>query len=411
MRIQRIEYMNYRGLGDGHIDFEPDMTVIVGENGAGKTSVLKSVSIAISWIVSRLRADKGVGTYIDEESITNGSHHAQITALFDEIDSITIPNKAKPGITKRFALQIDALRAYAAERRSAFEQTNFKVTAPVFAFYGVKRAVIDIPLRTKDNEFSLMSAYEDCLNGRANFRNFFIWFRNQEDYENEVRSRIAEGETFSSRELDAFRKALSICMPDYRNIHVRRHPLRMVIEKNGQALQVSQLSDGEKIYLALIGDLCQRLVLANPVLEDPLQGNGIVLIDEIDLHLHPAWQSLISAKLRETFPNIQFIISTHSPHVINSVPDRSLRKMEHATVVPTDPSYGLPSLIVLKDIMGLRNDEPLEVEQLKREVYEALSKGDLFSGRPLLEQLEQRVPCHPELSRLRKIIERLERRG
>lgn len=411
MRIQRIEYMNYRGLGDGHIDFEPDMTVIVGENGAGKTSVLKSVSIAISWIVARLRSDKGVGTYIDEESITNGFHHAQIKAVFDEIDSVTIPNKAKPGITKRFALQMDGLRSYAAELRSAFEQTNFRVSSPVFAFYGVKRAVIDIPLRTKNNEFTLMSAYEDCLNGRANFRNFFIWFRDQEDYENEVRSRIAKGETFSSRELDAFRRALSICMPAYRNIHVRRHPLRMVIEKDGQELRVSQLSDGEKIYLALIGDLCQRLVLANPTLEDPLSGHGIVLIDEIDLHLHPEWQSLISAKLREAFPNIQFIVSTHSPHVINSAPDRSLRKMMHAEVVATDCSYGMPSLVVLKDIMGLQHDEPSEVERLKRKAYEEMAKGDLCGSSQALEQLEQRVPCHPELPRLRKIMGRLERKG
>lgn len=92
----------------------------------------------------------------------------------------------------------------------------------------------------------------------------------------------------------------------------------MEIEKDGQLLTVNQLSDGEKCLIAMVSDLARRMAIANPT-GDPLQGEGIILIDEIDLHLHPKWQRMIVPKLLEVFPNCQFIISTHSPHVLTHI--------------------------------------------------------------------------------------------
>ena len=94
----------------------------------------------------------------------------------------------------------------------------------------------------------------------------------------------------------------------------------MLINKNGLDLPVNTLSDGEKCLFSLVGDLARRLALANPNLTDPLQGSGIVLIDEIDLHLHPAWQRKIVGQLKDTFPNCQFIITSHSPQVLGELP-------------------------------------------------------------------------------------------
>jgi len=103
---------------------------------------------------------------------------------------------------------------------------------------------------------------------------------------------------------------------------VQEEPLRLLVDKAGVSLNLSQLSDGERSFLALICDLGRRLALANPdrsVLENPLHGAGVVLIDELELHLHPKWQREVSKKLRETFPNIQFVVTTHSPFVIQSL--------------------------------------------------------------------------------------------
>jgi predicted ATP-binding protein involved in virulence len=89
--------------------------------------------------------------------------------------------------------------------------------------------------------------------------------------------------------------------------------------KGEQRLTLDQLSDGERSFIAIVGDLIRRLALANPELSNPLEGHGVVLIDELELHLHPRWQREVVEKLRSTFPNIQFIATTHSPFVIQAL--------------------------------------------------------------------------------------------
>jgi predicted ATP-binding protein involved in virulence len=235
--------------------------------------------------------------------------------------------------------------------------------------------VLDIPLRIRgQHNFDLLTAYDNALTSGANFRTFFEWFRVREDLENEkfreYQNRDAffeqikqikdlddeyfEGNSnvsikpidsqFPDPQLEAVRDALSNLLPDFSKFTVRRSPLRMEVEKNGKRLTVNQLSGGELNLIAMIGDLARRMAIANPDSTKPLEGSGIVLIDEIDLHLHPKWQRMIVPKLLDVFPNCQFIISTHSPHVITHVqPDRLfLLKQTDSGIVAEKPyeSYG-----------------------------------------------------------------------
>lgn len=371
---------------------------------------MQAVAIAVSWIVARIKSEKGVGYYIDDLSVTNGFQNAQIIASFDKFGGVAIPNKTRSGLPKRFSIDLNGLRTYSNEIREKLESTNYQCSVPVFALYGVKRAVIDIPLRIRNTEEHMLETYKDCLNGAAKFRDFFMWFRNQEDIENEQRLDEKDNTHFSSRELGAFRHAMQSFMPEYTNVRVRRKPLRMTVRKDGDDLNVAQLSDGEKIYLALIGDLCRRLVLANPTLDDPLQGKGIVMIDEVDLHLHPKWQGEIAQRLTDVFPNIQFIITTHSSQVINRVATETLRLLGEGRVGLADYGYGMPTDIVLKDIMGVESEQPREVVDAINGAYSAIAEGDLAGAQRILNKLEEKVPDHPELARIRKIVERNARR-
>ncbi|WP_052507359.1 AAA family ATPase [Desulfonatronovibrio magnus] len=156
-------------------------------------------------------------------------------------------------------------------------------------------------------------------------------------------------------------------MPELTDLAVRRNPLRMEVKKNGQALIVNQLSDGEKCLMAMVGDLARRMAIANPNLDDPLHGKGVVLIDEIDLHLHPKWQRLIVPRLTEAFPNCQFVISTHSPHVLTHVkPENifllSLDKEGMSAQKPAE-SYGKNVDRILEDIMGLETTRPCIINE------------------------------------------------
>jgi len=409
MKINELRFTNYRGHRTGNIAFENDVTIIVGKNGAGKSSVLQAVVLFLSWIIAKIRSEKGIGWYIDPLSITNGENAAALSANFDCFDEqVIIPSKAKLGMNKRYGLDIEGLRDYVSQIRSRIETTNYQTSIPVFAFYGVKRAVVDIPIRASHKEFGLFDAYTDCLNGSANFRQFFTWFRSQEDYENEQKITLHDP-SWQSRELRAFRAAMSVLMPEYRNIHIRRRPLHMSVEKNGEWLNVAQLSDGEKIYFGLVGDLCQRLSLANPADVNLLDGEGIVLIDEADLHLHPAWQGEIVNRLHQVFPNIQFIITTHSPHVINRAQTRSLRILQDGQVTTAGYSYGIPSIIILKDIMAMEYDEPKEVVDMWDALINAISEKDVQGAKAALQHLQTAVPMYPGLARAHKLIEKLDR--
>ncbi len=118
--------------------------------------------------------------------------------------------------------------------------------------------------------------------------------------------------------MEAVRKALELALPEYGNLHIQRSPRAILVTKQGEDFRFEQLSDGEKCYFTLIADIARRIAMANPDHHNPLQCEGIVLIDEVDLHLHPLWQQAVIDNLTHAFPKVQFVLSTHSPFVISS---------------------------------------------------------------------------------------------
>jgi predicted ATP-binding protein involved in virulence len=297
---------------------------------------------------------------MSKEQIHKGKKRSYLFSTYDiegNKSSFKVQSHATRGINNEPIPESFILSEYCNNIREKIEQTEGKTSIPIFVKYGVRRAVVDIPLKIKNS-------HDESLKGDANFRTFFEWFRYQEDIENEIFRETGE---VCDRELKTIRESISKFMPGFKNLRVKRNPLRMVVDKDGKEFAVNQLSDGEKTYIALIGDLCRRLVLANPTLENPLMGEGIVLIDEIDLHLHPQWQTEIAEKLCNTFPNIQFIVTTHSPLVITNVKTEQLRVLKTedgvTKLVDNDYSYALPVSIILKDVMGIKNELPKEIEE------------------------------------------------
>lgn len=182
-----------------------------------------------------------------------------------------------------------------------------EVGMPIFVNYGVNRTVMDIPLRIRNTHiFDKESAFEKAIESKIDFRTFFEWFRYEEDLENQIR--VRENPQYTDIALKSVKNAVYAMLEGVSNLRIERNPLAMKIDKNNLSLQVDQLSDGEKCTLALFGDLARRLALANPVSDNPLLGTGVVLIDEIELHMHPSWQRKILPALKKCFPNIQFIL-------------------------------------------------------------------------------------------------------
>ena len=402
-----------------------NVTVFVGNNGAGKTSLLKSLATSLSWFVSRIRSEKGNGSPIPEEVILNGTNSASIEvgvlekkkpSFGEQGESIeddyifswevSKTRKGRKGEHSTFLYGATKLAEYYREQLSQNDQTSL----PLIAFYPVERVVLDIPLKIKErHNFQQIDGYDNSLNNGVDFRRFFEWFREREDSENEsgISADMLEKmqamikmdaglweqltdlqATARDRQLTAVRSAIHSFMSEFSNLRVRRKPrLHMSIDKNGETLNVLQLSQGEKSLMALVGDIARRLAMMNPELENPLQGDGIVLIDEVDMHLHPKWQRSLIKRLTTTFPNCQFVLTTHSPLVISDYKGLLAYLLDNGDLKQLPPLYGQDANSVLLDVMDtdIRN---AEINTGLNDLFDAIQEAKFDHAKNLLATLE-----------------------
>jgi predicted ATP-binding protein involved in virulence len=438
MKVKRLQITSFRGIDDLTLEFdETEPTVFIGINGVGKSSILDCLSILLSWLVAQVQFDpNAVGSFMKRQSgrlvsgrqqdlanggifghkdIKNGEKktHNEITISLNDqemkwsINSFRIGDSTGLGVKKDLA----ELEPVTNNMRRQWEE-NSEADIPLVVYYPVNRAVLNIPLETPEEKFSFkqIDAYAQALEGvQIGFGSFFQWFRALEDLENEQRR---DEPDYRNRQLEAVREAIYSLLPGFSDLRVRRSPLRMTVTKQGQELIINQLSDGEKCLLAMVGDLARRLAIANPSLSDPLQGSGVVLIDEIELHLHPKWQREIIPALTRTFQNCQFIITTHSPQVISDVKPESIYILEATpegiVAKRPDSSFGRDSNYILEVLMGT----PARKEEIKDDILELfrlIDQGDLDGARQLRQQIAHQIGSdEPELVKANVLLRRKE---
>ena len=394
--IDSLNIRNFKGLGALDFTFADNRPVVfIGENGAGKTSLLAAINIALRQFTSRIQNPKAFGRVLDDTYIRNGESSVEIS-----IELNTDRN--------RFGWRISRSKIEPQQRRDrdviglkealeSYSQLGGDRPLPLIAYYPTNRAVLEIPLKIKTQlEFHPADAYETSIKDLGlNFRQFFEWFRMREDLENEL---IRDDPSTIDLQLKAVRGAMQAFDPAYSGLRVRRNPLRLVVIKKNTTqqseLSFDQLSDGEKCAIALIGDIARRLAISDPSSSRPLENAGVVLIDEIELHLHPSWQRRIVPLLSLVFPNCQFFITTHSPQALSEIQRAyvfNLAATDHGAVVETVGKwYGKDSNRILEDLMGV-DERPNKVKEEIRLLFRQIDDGDLAAARRSLQVISEQI--------------------
>lgn len=291
-------------------------------------------------------------------------------------------------------------------------------SVPILAYYGANSIhTNDTEVIDKGRDNVIFDAYENALDAdEFDYKAFHSWFFNEELREawrnkkgiskSAARSHVKipfiidalrklfkeESITFDNLEMDFSRKPYEIYITKYNSVKVENlEKLKEEFQEN-PPLTLSQLSSGERTLIALVADLTRRLCLANPNADNPLEGNGIVLIDEIDVHLHPKWQQKVVTKLREVFPNVQFVVTTHSPEVLKGLDRKHLRIVRNNSVISKVPYIkGRDNNSILNDAFDLYKRPPEYGEKLSL-FYSYVDRDDndgRNKARKILDELKK----------------------
>lgn len=395
MKLNQLSLWDYRCFSELKIDFQPDLTVLVAANGAGKTSILDAIAIAFGPYVGAF--DEAVGKHFEPSDIRQFQARATLThemeyaargvrlqaqglipdSIPDRLGGISSTwERALSGPTKAKTSVKDAkeLSDYGKRMQEAVRTPGNDVLLPLLAYYGTgrlwqqknqkKQSWSDKIVRT-----SRTVGYTDCLDPASKYKTFVEWFRYWNLNAKELRIKALEsGEAAVASEFDGYIKsvatAVDVCLEPvgWKSIEysISRDALIAHHDEFGE-LPVEQLSDGIRNMIGMVADIGFRATKLNGQLgaQAATSTPGIVLIDEVDMHLHPRWQQMILAQLRKAFPKLQFIVTTHSPQVLTSVPSESIRILRDNKVYSAPPgTEGAEPERMLKQVLGLDEVRP-----------------------------------------------------
>ncbi|MEO7733885.1 MAG: AAA family ATPase [Kofleriaceae bacterium] len=392
MKLEHLKLVNFRGFSSFEISFDPSFTVLLGENMAGKSAVLDGTAVALSVLLSSNRL-----------ALVKRISDAEVRRVVHDIEGVPDLQLQFPVVAEISAAMDDP------EERTSFRQTRSEhstdmyssdpteqplarsrqlVNLPLAAHYGTQRVWrgqrIEQPIGIGARE----DGYDRWFDSAATHGLFAGWMRKQ------TLVQLQRGGRYIQPQLATVESAVKSCIADVRRFwfDVQYDELRLE-RTSGEIQSFAMLSEGVRNMVAMVADIAWRAAVINPHLgpDAHLTTDGVVLIDELDLHLHPAWQRRIVGDLQRTFPRIQFIVTTHSPQIVASVSREQIRLLEqNRLVIEERHVQGRDTNEILEDVFGV----PARPEQSQHdidELFRLIEDEDFAAARARLAALQERL--------------------
>lgn len=406
MFLNSIVLHNFRRFEKLEVHLRNRLSVIVGGNGTGKSTILEAATIAAGTLTAAMdgltnygiKKDDAHCKYFDIGSVVDVQPQfpveifAEGTVNGKNINWARTLNSAKGRGSLANAKELTEI---ATEYQERMRSGDVSLKLPIISYYGTGR-LWDQHREKKNDTFeknTRSNGYIDSLDGAANDKLMMKWFQKMTIQQYQRNQSLPE--------FTAVCKAMEQCFQSvtgYSDVKVQYNldtkeidVIYKDLKENYARIPMTQLSDGYRCTISLIADIAYRMAILNPQLLDHVleETEGIVLIDEVDLHLHPSWQQRILKDLLSIFPKVQFIVTTHAPAVINSVDSDSLiiLKDDEAITAP-DETYGKDVNTILREIMEV-SERPQDIKNLFGEFYELLDAEDYVEAEKKVNSLEK----------------------
>ena len=367
-----------RALRHAEFAFLPGFNLLVGVNGVGKSTVLDVLRKSFSLILPSISASLSHPISFEMTDIRDGSKALNIDLTFDSHKTnyhCTIQKQRHSRFIKHSRGNQELI-----ERPNIF--TIEPTPSSLFRLAGIQELVIYFSpqrsvitregfSRQKVRGGALLASADSLTPRGLRIREYAEWWISREQIAKE------SGNTAPLKQIDSIKKCILAFMEGFSDVYAIKKIPTLQLRKGRTKLDVEQLSDGERGILALVIDLARRLTLANPQSKEPLkETSAIVLIDEIELHLHPKWQRTIISRLVKTFPKCQFIATTHSPQVVSSLGPERIFLFEGFEVINPERTLGVDTNWILRHLMQA-GDRPLNAAKAIQQT-EALIKNGKF---------------------------------
>jgi len=419
MRLDRLHIQNFRCYEDATFDFQPDFNLVVGVNGSGKTSLLQAAAVSFIEYANSIKLQP-IG--LDLNDVRFVIYKFESRSRFERKFPLLLAAQGDIlGVNKWETTQagehlpplVDPELMLATDKELVKFDLGESVELPVLAFYRSNRQWKGANISAEfaaQQKISRLDGYTNWFDAVTDLKDFESWLigKTLERMQSLLDSKTAIP-TFDD-ELTLVNQAIGIALPNAENLRYDLRLQSLLIDvEGGITIPFNNLSDGQRGMVALFADIARRMCILNPHMgKDVLKNtSGVVIIDELDIHLHPAWQRNIVPALKQAFPKVQFIAASHSPQIIGSLQPEEVIILHNGDPSHPRVTYGLDSSSVLEEVMGVTQREP-EIEKLLSELFSTLEDNDLKKAKAQLKALKLRAPDLPEFAGAEALIRRKE---